>query len=85
MKNTKYKQNTSTSKVPQTCSKIQKAYWYASQNNWDKAHYIVQFMMTREAAWLHSIIQNEEGDISKFDFRYSMASKMQPSTSIAKN
>ncbi len=65
---------------PKELNNIQKSLWYISKGNWDKAHSIVQFIFSKNAAWVHAFIHRVEGDNANANFWYRNAGKEFPNT-----
>ncbi len=67
---------------PNTLSNVEKALWHVHKGNWDKAHTIVQFILSKNAAWIHGFIHRVEGDLPNARFWYSIAGKLVPTSSF---
>ena len=46
------------------------AIWYATKNNWDMAHNVVQNINTEIASWIHAYLHRVEGDMSNANYWY---------------
>ncbi len=51
------------------------ALWHASQDNWQKAHELVQAIESAEAAWVHAYLHRVEGDLANARYWYNRAGK----------
>jgi hypothetical protein len=47
------------------------ALWYDRQNNWDRAHEIVQDAKDLDSAWVHAYLHRQEGDLSNARYWYN--------------
>ena len=57
------------------------ALWHAAQNQWDKAHKLVQDEETAAAAWVHAYLHRVEGDLGNARYWYQRAGKPEAKTS----
>ncbi len=67
---------------PASFTKLQQALWYANKGMWNKAHSLVQSIMSPDAAWLHALLHREEGDKANASFWYTIAARQFPTISI---
>ncbi len=81
MTNTQWQESLQLAQPPQNFNNIQKALWYISKGNWQKAHSIVQFIFSKNAAWVHAFIHRVEGDTGNANFWYRNAGKQFPNES----
>lgn len=51
------------------------ALWFDANENWKKAHEIVQNINDKNASWIHAYLHRKEGDLSNSAYWYSKASK----------
>ncbi len=81
MTNIQWQESLKHKQLPNNLTKVQKALWYAAEGNWNKAHSIVQFIFSREAAWVHAYLHRVEGDNGNANFWYRNAGKEFPQES----
>ncbi len=81
MTNTQWQESLQLAQPPQQFNNIQKALWYISKGNWQKAHSIVQLIFNKNAAWVHAFIHRVEGDNGNAQFWYRNAGKSFPQIS----
>ena len=67
---------------PAGVSPLLEALWYDAEDNWDRAHRIVQAISCAEAAWVHAYLHRKEGDIWNADYWYSQAGRRRPNLSL---
>ncbi len=79
---TAFKNSLSSKEPAQDLSIYLKALWYDAQENWDKAHILIQDLNDKNAAWIHAYLHRKEGDTSNADYWYSRAGKKRPSVSV---
>jgi hypothetical protein len=77
-----FKESLSAMKPPNV-SEYLKALWYDANDNWDKAHKIIQDINDTNASWIHAYLHRKEGDISNADYWYSKAGKKRPPVSLS--
>jgi hypothetical protein len=58
------------------------ALWYDAKGDWEKSHYIVQDMETKEAALIHAYLHRKEGDNRNADYWYHRAGMKRVNNSI---
>jgi hypothetical protein len=51
------------------------ALWWAANDDWDKAHRLVQDDEGRDAAWVHAYLHRVEGDLPNARYWYGTARK----------
>ena len=59
-----------------------RALWYASHDQWETAHQLVQDDPSRESAWVHAYLHRVEGDLGNARYWYHRAGKT-PATSLS--
>jgi hypothetical protein len=47
--------------------------WWATKDQWDNAHRIVQNESSRDAAWVHAYLHRVEGDLGNAGYWYRQA------------
>jgi len=60
----------------------QQSLWYAANNQWNKAHELIQDLPDRQSAHIHAYLHRVEGDIGNADYWYRQAGKKRPSLSL---
>jgi hypothetical protein len=63
-------------------SPLLEALWYDADEDWDRAHRIVQEISSADAAWVHAYLHRKEGDIWNADYWYSRAGRRRPAVSL---
>jgi TPR repeat protein len=58
------------------------AMWYDANDNWDKAHTIVDSLDDATACWVHAYLHRKEGDLGNADYWYRKAAKKRPEYSL---
>ncbi len=58
------------------------ALWYDKQNNWEKAHELVDQLDNLEAAQIHAYLHRKEGDNWNANYWYGRAGKTFPKLSL---
>ena len=58
------------------------AMWYDANNNWDKAHALVDSLNDATACWIHAYLHRKEGDIGNATYWYNKAAKKMPHFSL---
>ncbi len=79
-----FRQSLPAPNPPEDISRYLKALWYDANNNWDKAHTLIQDINDTNASWIHAYLHRKEGDIANADYWYSKAAKHRPSVSLDK-
>ncbi|MGD8589270.1 MAG: hypothetical protein PVG22_10625 [Chromatiales bacterium] len=67
---------------PAGISPLLEALWYDAQDDWERAHRIVQAISSVDAAWVHAYLHRKEGDIWNADYWYSRAGRQRPNLSL---
>lgn len=79
---TALQQSLSADSPPPGVSDYIKALWYDANNDWKKAHELIQDLPDKNAWWIHAYMHRKEGDISNADYWYSKAGKKRPVVSL---
>ena len=58
------------------------ALWHDANDNWDKAHDIVQITSGYDGDWIHAYLHRKEGDLSNASYWYSRIGRSRPSISL---
>ena len=58
------------------------ALWWQANNDWERAHSIVQELDSKEARWIHAYLHRFEGDKSNARYWYSRAHRTMPAQSF---
>jgi hypothetical protein len=74
-----FKQSQSKARPPTGLSTALTALWWASKDDWDKAHKIVMDEGGKDCAWVHAYLHRVEGDVENARYWYRQAGK--PATS----
>lgn len=77
-----FKESLSGDQPPADASEYIKALWYDANDNWDKAHKLIQDINDKNASWIHAYLHRKEGDASNADYWYNKAGKSRPSISL---
>ena len=67
---------------PAGLSPLLEALWYDAEDDWDRAHRIVQAISSADAAWVHAYLHRKEGDIWNADYWYARAGRQRPNLSL---
>lgn len=77
-----FKQSVNNTTPPPNISVYLLALWYDANNNWDKAHALVDSFNDAAACWIHAYLHRKEGDIENANYWYSKANKKKPDFSL---
>ena len=58
------------------------ALWWAEKGEWDRAHTVVQDMVSATGSWVHANLHRGEGDLGNARYWYNRAGKPESSASI---
>lgn len=58
------------------------AMWYDANDNWDKAHALVDSLDDADACWVHAYLHRKEGDAGNAGYWYRRAGKSMPAVSL---
>lgn len=78
------KQSLSSAHPPDGASEYIKALWHDANNNWEKAHTLIQDINDANGSWIHAYLHRKEGDIFNADYWYRKAGKARPAVSLDK-
>ena len=67
---------------PAGISPLLEALWYDAEDDWERAHRIVQAISSAHAAWVHAYLHRKEGDIWNADYWYARAGRHRPAVSL---
>ena len=67
---------------PKGLSKILTGLWYDANDNWDKAHDLIDGCDEPGSAWAHAYLHRKEGDQWNADYWYRRADRKRPSISL---
>ena len=73
-----FKSTLSSSTPPEDISQNLLALWYDANDNWSKAHDIVQITSGYEGDWIHAYLHRKEGDLSNASYWYSRIGHTRP-------
>lgn len=76
-----FKSSLSNSLPPSNISVYLKALWFEANNDWNKAHELIQDILSKEAYWIHAYLHRKEGDLGNADYWYSKAGRRRPEES----
>lgn len=79
-----FKESLSLNEASPTLSAYLKALWYDANDDWEKAHVLIQDLNDKNAAWIHAYLHRKEGDISNADYWYTRAGKKRPDATLEK-
>ncbi|MDQ6761652.1 MAG: hypothetical protein M3015_03370 [Bacteroidota bacterium] len=79
-----FKESLSSKQPSPDLSVYLKALWYDANQDWNKAHILIQDINDKNAAWIHAYLHRKEGDNSNADYWYSRAGKKRPGVSLEK-
>jgi hypothetical protein len=68
---------------PEEISVYLKALWYDGNNDWEKAHSIIQDIEDSTAAWIHAYLHRKEGDEGNADYWYRRAGRKRPASTLS--
>ena len=77
-----FKDTLSESNPPEKISLSLKALWWEANDEWDKAHGIVQDMEETDAYWVHAYLHRVEGDLGNSNYWYHRAGRKMPQVSF---
>lgn len=63
---------------PLEISENLQALWYDANDNWNKAHDIVQVTSGHDGDWIHAYLHRKEGDLSNASYWYSRIGRSRP-------
>lgn len=78
-----FKESLAGKEPPQNASVYLKALWYDANEEWDKAHTLIQDLPDTNAAWIHAYLHRREGDLFNADYWYRRAGKKRPPVSLS--
>jgi hypothetical protein len=58
------------------------AMWYDANNDWSKAHALVDSLDDAAACWVHAYLHRKEGDMANAGYWYRRAGKNIPSINL---
>ena len=68
-----------TGNEPPVCLSLElKSLWYAANDDWKKAHELIQYEPGVKCALIHAYLHRLEGDIGNADYWYSKAGSVRP-------
>lgn len=70
-----FKETLHNQSPPENINEELKALWYDRNDNWEKAHEIVQNLPSENAAWVHAYLHRKEGDEANANYWYRRAHK----------
>lgn len=79
---TEFRKSLTGKNPPVSVSPYLEALWYDANNNWEKAHNVVQDLDDKTAAWVHAYLHRKEGDIGNADYWYTRAGRKRPAFSL---
>jgi len=77
-----FERSLAESAPPAGVSPVLEALWYDADDDWERAHGIVQAISSADAAWVHAYLHRKEGDIWNADYWYSRAGRRRPAVSL---
>jgi hypothetical protein len=77
-----FQQSLSLAEPPNAFSPHLKSLWYDRNDDWEKAHAMVQDLADKTAAWIHAYLHRKEGDIGNADYWYNRADRNRPALSL---
>jgi hypothetical protein len=78
-----FKQSQSKARPPTGLSTALTALWWASKDDWDKAHKIVMDEGGKDCAWVHAYLHRVEGDLGNAGYWYRQAQRPVPKRPLA--
>lgn len=69
---------------PSTVDPYLQSLWYDKNDNWNKAHDIVDALEDQKAARIHAYLHRKEGDLWNADYWYRRAKSIRPNVSLEK-
>jgi hypothetical protein len=78
-----FKDTLSESNPPEKLNLSLKALWWDANDEWDKAHSIVQDLEETDAYWVHAYLHRVEGDLGNSNYWYSRAGRKMPQVSLS--
>ena len=67
---------------PENMSEKLLSLWYDANNDWEKAHQVIQEFDDKDAALIHAYLHRKEGDIGNADYWYRNAGKKRPDLTL---
>lgn len=64
-----------TAPSPPDSGELLRALWYEANDDWERAHTIVQEINSSDAAWIHAYLHRKEGDIGNARYWYARAQR----------
>ncbi len=58
------------------------ALWYDYQNQWHKAHKLINYESDRDCAWVHAYLHRQEGDLNNARYWYRRSGKAESQASL---
>lgn len=77
-----FKQTLSLKDPPDSLSIYLKALWFDGNEDWEKAHNIIQDAEDVNASWIHAYLHRKEGDTSNADYWYRRAGRKRPTAGL---
>ena len=63
-------------------NKLLRALWWQANDQWDKAHDLVQNLDSSVAKWIHAMLHRQESDLDNSLYWYSDAGRELPDKSL---
>lgn len=77
-----FKDSLSGKNPPPNASIYLAALWYDANDNWEKAHTLIQDLPDTNASWIHAYLHRREGDSFNAAYWYRHAGKSIPPVSL---
>ena len=78
-----FKEGMAGAEPPPNVSIYLQALWYDANDDWERAHKLIQDLPDKNAAWIHAYLHRREGDLFNADYWYRRAGKSRPDVSLA--
>ena len=79
-----FKKSLTGNNLPPALSVYLRSLWYDANDNWEKAHELIQDLKDKNAAWIHAYLHRKEGDLGNAGYWYYKAGKSIPNISLQK-
>ena len=67
----------------ESLSEVLQALWFDKKGDWDRAHQIVQAVLSADGSWVHAYLHREEGDLWNARYWYSRAGRAESKVDLA--
>ena len=73
-----FTQSMNAGNAPANLDVYAQSMWYDKNNNWQRAHELIQHVPSAKAYWIHAYLHRKEGDTGNAAYWYHKAGKPMP-------